>query len=73
MTLNYKQSEGIFILRCSFLEKSQPKDTGFKWNPIKKWWYTEDVDTASIFSGYANDQTLDFIVKELKKIEEDRK
>ncbi|KKL19575.1 hypothetical protein LCGC14_2464110 [marine sediment metagenome] len=73
MILNYKKSENIFILKCSFSEKNQPKDTGFIWNPTKKWWWTKDAETASIFSGYANDMTLEYLVVELKKIEEYRK
>ncbi len=67
MTLNYKKSDSIYVLKCNFHEKNQPKNLGFKWNPEKKWWWTKDPKIASIFSGYANDNTLEVLVKELKK------
>ena len=73
MTLNYNREKEIFILKCAFNEKNEPKDTGFIWNPTKKWWYTDDVEIASVFSGYANDMTLEYLVTELKKIEANRR
>ena len=72
MTLNYKKSENIFVLKCSFSEKNQAKDTGFHWNPTKKWWWTKNVESASLLSGYANDATLEYLVEELKKIQKNR-
>lgn len=47
--------DGIFICRCSFQDRSKPRDAGFSWHPHKKIWYTNRIQVAARLRDHADD------------------
>lgn len=49
-----KTGQRIFVLHCSFCDRQVPKDAGFRWNPEKKKWWTEEELKAAKLAEWAD-------------------
>lgn len=38
--------DSVYVCKCSFEEKDVPKGAGFRWNPDKRTWWTDDIHKA---------------------------
>lgn len=54
---------GIFRVESSFSEKDVPKGAGFRWNPDKKCWWTNDKAKAYKLLNYTNEATKNFLIE----------
>ena len=70
MKLVYDNRENIFFCITKYKEKDIPKGAGFKWNPEKKRWWTDDKEKAVRLIEYADDQTREVFENLQKKKEE---
>jgi len=57
----------VYFVMCDFSEKDVPKAAGFRWNPLKKLWYTDKPHIASKMVEYAAETMSDW-VKELSRM-----
>lgn len=49
-----KPGQRIFVCHCSFHDRQVPKDAGFRWNPDKKKWWTDEELKASKLAEWAD-------------------
>lgn len=45
--------DGIFYARVTFDERHRPREAGFRWNPVEKIWFTENVNAAAKLRDHA--------------------
>jgi len=45
----------VFVFSCSFEDRDKPKSAGFRWDPAKKRWWTDDPARAARLRGYADE------------------
>jgi len=69
VTLNEKGDKAMklhingktFTAESTYAEKDIPKNTGFRWNPEKKIWWTDQKDKAYKLLNYADDECKTFL------------
>ena len=44
-----------FVLRSSYDERETPKRAGFRWDPARKCWWTDQPEKAARLIDYADD------------------
>jgi len=55
--MKLKYNGQYFVFLCTFHEKDVPKSNGFRWNPQKREWWTNDEQKALKLIQYADEET----------------
>lgn len=66
MKLTYSEKYLTFDFECTYYDKEIPKNVGFKWNPHRKVWWTDNPNVASDLLQYASAEVFEKI-DELKE------
>lgn len=53
--MNLVKNNGVFEFRCSYHEREIPRTAGFRWDTVKKVWYTNSVSIAKRLYPYASE------------------
>ncbi len=61
ISLSYNKN--IFIARCKFEEKDKVKSAGFRWDPNRRIWYTDDPEKAKNLKDYLTNEAMERINK----------
>lgn len=61
MRLTYSEQYFTFDLECDYSQKEIPKNVGFKWNPNRRVWYTDNSDIASELLHYGDEKVFEKI------------
>lgn len=64
--MNLIKNNGRFEFRCNFQEKDVPKGAGFRWDGIRKIWYTTSVEVAEKLSQYASEDIFSDVQDQCK-------
>jgi len=70
MRIIYNENEKIFVAVSDYSEKDILKDAGFRWNPERRYWYTNKISTALEFKQYFSDSAKQKALEIIKENEE---
>ena len=68
--MQLQQIDKIYVLHCSFHEKDNAKEMGFRWNPELKRWQSMDIDVAIKAIIYAPPVLAESLAKYIKQKEQ---
>jgi SWI/SNF-related matrix-associated actin-dependent regulator of chromatin subfamily A-like protein 1 len=50
------KQEKKYVFECTFAEKDTAKDAGFRWDGVKRHWWTSDIDIAAKLAEHAGEE-----------------
>lgn len=68
----FDKNENIWIGKYTFQEKDIPKKAGFRWDPIKKRWWSNSPDCVLLLEHHCNKEAKESLLPYLEKIDKSR-